>query len=138
MITLEEIHPEDNRILPLYADAGWENYTRQPDMLHSAFRHSLCALGAVEGDTLLGLVRLVGDGYSCVLIQDLLVRRDHQRQGIGTALMRAMLDVLREAGCRQASLSVQKANYAVRMYRNVGFEVIGENDEEYIMRIRLA
>ena len=63
---------------------------------------------------------------------------EYRNHGIGTALMRAVLDVLREAGCRQASLSVQKANYAVRMYRDVGFEVIGENDEEYIMRICLA
>lgn len=28
---------------------------------------------------------------------------------------------------------VQKANYAVKMYRNVGFHVVSENEEEYIM-----
>ena len=58
-------------------------------------------------------------------------------QGIGTALMREMLSLLKEHGCRQASLAVQKANYAVRMYKNVGFEIIDENDEEYIMVCRL-
>ena len=45
--------------------------------------------------------------------------------------------LLKEHGYRQASLAVQKANYAVRMYRNVGFEIIDENDEEYIMVCRL-
>ena len=59
---------------------------------------------------------------------------DYRHHGIGTAMMREMLDVLRKSGYRQASLAVQKANYAVRMYRKVGFETVGENAEEYIMR----
>ena len=44
-----------------------------------------------------------------------------------------MLALLQEEGFRQASLAVQKANYAVRMYKKAGFEVIDENDEEFIM-----
>jgi len=44
-----------------------------------------------------------------------------------------MLQLLKEKGYKQASLSVQKANYAVAMYRKAGFEVVDENEEEYIM-----
>ena len=44
---------------------------------------------------------------------------------------------LKNAGFAQASLAVQKANYAVKMYRKVGFEIIDENDEEFIMLCRL-
>lgn len=62
---------------------------------------------------------------------------EYRGQGIGTRLMKEMLSLLREHGYRQASLAVQKANYAVRMYRKVGFEIIDENDEEYIMVCRL-
>lgn len=54
-------------------------------------------------------------------------------QGTGTALMKAMLARLQEAGYRQASLAVQKRNYAVRLYRAVGFETVAENEEEHIM-----
>ncbi len=57
-------------------------------------------------------------------------------KGIGTALMKAMLARLKEAGYRQASLAVQKRNYAVRMYQAVGFETVDENEEEYIMVCR--
>ena len=53
--------------------------------------------------------------------------------GIGTRLMKDMLALLKEQGFRRASLAVQKANYAVRMYKNVGFEIVDENDEEFIM-----
>ena len=63
---------------------------------------------------------------------------EYRGRGIGTRLMREMLLLLKEQGFRQASLAVQKANYAVRMYRNVGFKVTGENDEEYIMVCRLS
>ncbi|MDE6025835.1 MAG: GNAT family N-acetyltransferase [Lachnospiraceae bacterium] len=62
---------------------------------------------------------------------------EYRHLGIGTALMKAMLGLLKEKGYKQASLSVQKANYAVNMYRKVGFEVLDENEEEYIMVCRL-
>lgn len=59
--------------------------------------------------------------------------REYRGMGIGTRLMREMLSLLREKGYRRASLAVQKANYAVKMYKSTGFETVDENDEEYIM-----
>ena len=58
---------------------------------------------------------------------------EYRGKGIGTRLMRNILSLLKEQGFKQASLAVQKANYAVRMYKNVGFEIVDENDEEFIM-----
>ena len=59
--------------------------------------------------------------------------KDYRSCGIGTALMKKMLDMLNQAGYKQASLAVQKENYAVKMYKKVGFEIVDENEEEYIM-----
>ena len=61
----------------------------------------------------------------------------YRGKGIGRVLMEEMLRLLSEKDYEKASLAVQKANYAVKLYRNVGFEVTGENDEEYIMVCRL-
>ena len=61
---------------------------------------------------------------------------EYRGRGIGTRLMREMLSLLKEHGFRQASLAVQKANYAASMYKHVGFETIDENAEEYIMVCR--
>lgn len=61
------------------------------------------------------------------------VFREYRGLGIGTDLMRRMLELLREKGYRKASLSVQKENDALRMYRKVGFWTIRETEEEYIM-----
>ena len=59
--------------------------------------------------------------------------KEYRGQGIGTQFMGKMLELLKKQGYRNASLAVQKANYAVKMYRNVGFRTVSENDEEYIM-----
>ena len=63
--------------------------------------------------------------------------KDYRGFGIGTDLMKEMLRILKDRGYKQASLSVQKANYAVRMYQKTGFEIVDENEEEYIMLCRL-
>lgn len=59
--------------------------------------------------------------------------KEYRGAGIGTALMRKMLEQLRIQGYERASLSVQKANYAARMYSKLGFKIIEEKEEEYIM-----
>ena len=59
--------------------------------------------------------------------------REYRKRGIGSELMKQMLMKLKMLGYKQASLSVQKENYAVGMYKKVGFEIFDENDEEYIM-----
>ena len=63
--------------------------------------------------------------------------KEYRGFGIGTDLMKEMLRILRDRGYKQASLAVQKANYAVRMYQKTGFEIVDENEEEYIMVCRL-
>lgn len=59
--------------------------------------------------------------------------KEYRGQGIGTKLMTGMLEELKRNGFTRASLAVQKANYAVKMYEKVGFKTVDENDEEYIM-----
>lgn len=59
--------------------------------------------------------------------------KQYRGLGIGTALMKRLLIVLKERGYNRTSLAVQKANYALKMYQNVGYEIVEENEEEYIM-----
>ena len=64
--------------------------------------------------------------------------KDYRNRGIGTELLQRMLDLLREKGYAQVSLSVQKANYVLRMYRKAGFEVIADRGDEVLMVCRLT
>lgn len=59
--------------------------------------------------------------------------KEYRNYGIGTELMKRMLFELKKQGYKQASLSVQKINNAVHMYTKVGFNIVNENDEEYIV-----
>lgn len=63
--------------------------------------------------------------------------KEYRGFGIGTELMKSMLSLLKNHGYRQTSLAVQKANYAVKMYLKVGFEIVDKNNEEFIMLCRL-
>ena len=54
--------------------------------------------------------------------------------GIGTRLLKSLLHVLRERGFGAVSLSVQRANPAVRLYLRHGFRIVETRQEEYVMR----
>lgn len=59
--------------------------------------------------------------------------KEYRNKGIGTALMKAMLEVLKNKGYKKTSLAVQKDNYAFKLYQNLGFEIVRETEEEYLM-----
>ena len=59
--------------------------------------------------------------------------KEYRGLGIGTAMMKQMLTELKIRGYQKTSLAVQKTNYAVKMYKNVGFKIVDENEDEYIM-----
>lgn len=59
--------------------------------------------------------------------------KEYRGFGIGTAMMKEILALLKSHGYKQVSLSVQKANYAAKMYLKIGFEIVKKNEEEYIM-----
>lgn len=105
-------------ILPLYASVGWTAYTDAPDVLQRGFERSLLTLAAYEGKTLVGIARTVGDGETVVLVQDLLVFLQYQRRGIGTALMRAMME--RFANVRQFQLLTDDTEKTLAFYRSLG------------------
>ena len=58
---------------------------------------------------------------------------EYRGKGIGTQMMAKMLGLLKKQGFKRASLAVQKANYAVKIYERVGFQTVDENEQEYIM-----
>ena len=63
--------------------------------------------------------------------------KDYRNKGIGTQLMGRMIDYLRGKGYKQTSLNVKKENYAVKLYRKMGFVVIDESEEDYLMLLDL-
>ena len=127
MITIrkqEIVKLED--VLHLYQAVGWTNYTNQLQMLEQALSHSLVIYLALDGDAVVGLIRLVGDGFSSILVQDLIVLPIYQRQGIGSALMKEALEDYKDA--YQVQLVTEQTEKNVGFYRSLGFEALSTYD----------
>ena len=105
-------------ILSLYNSVGWSNYTNRPGMLKAAFANSLYVHAAYEGDELAGLIRAVGDGVSIVFVQDILVRPEFQRRGIGGSLLRQVLR--RYQAVYQIRLATDETPETIGFYRGCG------------------
>jgi ribosomal protein S18 acetylase RimI-like enzyme len=62
---------------------------------------------------------------------------NYRNQGLGTALMNRMIEHLKQKDYKHSSLSVHKDNYAVKLYNRLGFQIIEEREDDYIMRLTL-
>lgn len=109
----------EQEILPLYESVGWTNYIKSPQMLKEAYTHSLKTYAAYINEKLVGIVRVVGDGFSVIFIQDLLVYPECQRQGIGTALLKTIMEENR--GVYQLHLLADNTEKNVAFYKSLGF-----------------
>ena len=106
-------------ILNLYNSIGWCSYTNRPEMLEHAFEHSLKILGAHDGEKLVGIIRAVGDGFSVLFIQDILVLPEYQRKGIGKKLLKTMLE--QYPNVYQIQLVTDNTEKTVAFYKSCGF-----------------
>ena len=113
-------------VLHLYQAVGWTNYTNQLQMLAQALSHSLATYLARDGEKIVGLARLVGDGFSSVFVQDLIVLPSYQRQGIGSNLMKEALADYKDA--YQIQLVTEETEQTLGFYRSLGFETLSTYD----------
>ncbi len=108
----------------LYTEVGWTAYTENFPVLEQGYQNSLLVLAAYEGDELLGMIRVVGDGFTIVFVQDLLVFPKHQRKGVGTALLKAVLG--RYPDVRQIELTTDHTPKTIAFYKAMGFSEFTE------------
>ena len=109
---------QEDEIQTLYAAVGWTAYTEDLPALERGFQTSLLVLAAYEDGELIGLIRAVGDGATVVFVQDLLVAPQKQRQGVGTALLKAVLD--RYSNVRQLLLTTDNTPKTTAFYKSLG------------------
>jgi len=113
-----------DEIIPLFSSVGWVNYTNSPNVLENAIKNSLLTLGAYDGEKLIGIIRAVGDGFSIVFIQDVLVMPEYQRKGIGTMLVKAIIE--RYPNVYQIQLTTDNTDKTVPFYKSLGFSILSE------------
>ncbi len=127
-MTIKTIRDFDTDALKvLYEEAGWASYLKNDNAFKDMFTKSLDVLGAYVDDTLIGLIRVVGDDNHIVYIQDILVLKSHQRQGVGTALIDTILN--RYSHVRQIVLMTDAEDKtACTFYQKNGFKTMQESN----------
>ena len=118
----ENFHLED--IINLYQSVGWTNYLERIGILEEAYANSLCVLGAYDADVPVGIIRAVGDGQTIVFIQDIVVLPEYQRRGVGTKLLKAVMEKYK--GVYQMQLLTDDTEKTKAFYRSVGFAASDE------------
>ncbi len=109
-------------VLNLYNNVGWTNYTKNIKKLIRALNSSFYILSAWDKNDLVGLIRVVGDGEAIIYIQDILVLREYQQQGIGSKLLKAVLDKFKNV--RQKVLLTDDTEPTRLFYEANGFEPV--------------
>lgn len=115
-------HFIEEEIKTLYESVGWTSYLRYPDLLQKAYAHSLKTLAAYKDEQLIGIIRAVGDGVSILYIQDLLVQPVLQHKGIGTQLMKEMLQLYPDVN--QVVLLTDDTDEMTHFYESAGFQKV--------------
>lgn len=92
MINYKEIDSSIiEEVKELYRKDSWNAYLKDDDKLIRAFNNSLYIEGVFDDNKLIGIIRCVGDGEHVLMVQDLLIDPEYQKQGIGTYLFKSIL-----------------------------------------------
>lgn len=126
VISAEDL-PTQEELVALYGAVGWSAYTTEPDALEAAVRGSTRVVTARYGGELLGLARVVSDGASIAYLQDVLVRPELQREGVGRSLVDAALEPF--AHCRQQVLLTDDEPRQRAFYESIGWTEIRDHGE---------
>lgn len=110
---------DQQQILFLYKQNNWTSYTNEPHSLFQGIAQSLDTIGAYHNQSLVGLIRTVGDGNTIVYVQDILVLPKYHRQGIGTRLLKTIIN--KYPHVRQLVLMTDISIKTKYFYESMGF-----------------
>lgn len=85
------------QILELYRHQGWWQKDENPQDLETVkgiVANSFCFAIAKQGERIIGMGRCISDGFSDAYIQDVVVHSDFRGQGIGTKIMKKLMEHL--------------------------------------------
>jgi ribosomal protein S18 acetylase RimI-like enzyme len=115
--TDEQIH----QIVGLYRDQGWwqPSDDQSEQLVSRLIAGSHCFVIATEDERIVGMGRVISDGVSDAYIQDLTVRHDRRKQGIGQLILRSLLERIDTDGIRWIGLIAEPGSG--NLYRRAGF-----------------
>lgn len=90
MVTLTENSLNLETYLSLRASVGWK--LLKDSQAKKALENSLLTLTAYIDDKPVGMGRIVGDGAVICYVQDLVVKPEYQKYGVGSVIMERLIE----------------------------------------------
>lgn len=118
--------PDKKDLVELYTSVGWMSYVQNPASLLAAVENSFIVITAWQQTELIGLIRGISDGQSILYLQDLLVKPNYQKRGIGSQLIQRVL--ARYPLIRQKMLLTDDTIKTRHFYEKQGFESCDQGD----------
>ena len=97
--------------------------------------NSWFAVTVRQGDAVIGMGRVIGDGGTAFQIVDIAVEPAHQGKGLGKRIMAALMDHLRQHAPATAYVSLIADGDARHLYAKYGFEPVMPASIGMAMRI---
>lgn len=107
----------------LFASAGWGNLSQ--DMVKTALTNSYATFSVKNGDRVIAMARLLGDGAMSFFLKDLVVEPEYQQSGIGRVLLTHVEEYIRaqlEPGW-EGYLQLVSAKGKEEFYQKLGYAV---------------
>jgi ribosomal protein S18 acetylase RimI-like enzyme len=121
-LRFEPESPTAERYWGLFQTTGWNaEYHATPQELVTALAHSWYCLAVYDGESLVGVGRIVTDQVLHAMIYDLIVDPDYQHQGLGSQILDRLVARCREANIRDIQLFCARGKQA--FYEKHGFVV---------------
>ncbi|MFC1856567.1 GNAT family N-acetyltransferase [Thermodesulfobacteriota bacterium] len=109
------------QITDLYRKADWwEDDVEDSDLVTRIVEGSHCFLVALNGEEIIGMGRCISDGASDGYIQDITVKNEYRRQGIGTKIIEKLVVRLNGDGLSWVGLIAERGSHG--FYSRIGFE----------------
>ena len=126
IIYIEDEWLDETDVVELYDNVSWKLYTKEPKKLMDGINNSLFHISAWNDNDLVGFIRVVGDGNTVVLIQDVLVKKSFQNNGIGKALVSRVLKKYNDIRQKFVITDYEDPKY-VKYYEALGFSTIDKS-----------
>ena len=118
---------DEGEVVALYKANAWSS-AEKPRQLLAALRNSDALVTARVDGRLVGLGNAISDGHLVVYFPHLLVHPEFQRQGVGRAMMKVLMQ--KYAGFHQQMLTADGG--AVEFYKSMGFERAGRTEPMWV------
>ena len=112
--------PEASKWLNLRKLVGFNAYNRPLDIAQKGLDNSLYGVSVYDGDKLIGMARVIGDGYTCFYVQDVLVNPEYQGLGIGKNIMKKIVEFLDNVD-QDAIVALMSSKGREGFYEQFGF-----------------